>query len=538
MLGNMGMYMLMLATASALYLRLGGPWPLARLTWPTYLVCLGFIVVYQLINRAIMYTRMALRGVPLRPELIAEREDMPIEVLNLHVGIPIALLYSTNGFGPLVFLGAFILFVSIILRRRVAMLQQLENQVTQLAALNEIGRAISANLDAPRLMQAVYRESSRVIDTTNFYIALYAPDTDEVTFILNVTDGQMDATPFTRRGKKALTEHVIHTRAPLLLADRVVERAQALGIEPAGRAAQCWLGVPMLAGDQIVGMLAAQNYARPGAFTQEHVNILMTIAAQAAVALQNTRLIEALAEQERIQQELALARQIQQNLLPSPPQVPGLFIAGLCQPAQETGGDLFDFFPIGEHRLGIVIGDVTGKGMPAALLMATVRSALRAQAAHDPDPARVLGIVNRFMVNDTQGKTYVTLVYGVLDTRAWTLTLANAGHLSPLLCGRHHTPLYLDAAGRLPLGLETEIEYVNQTCALQPGQALLLYTDGVVEARNARAQFLGFERLQDIVAHQPGERLIETVLAHAAEFTGPLALEDDLTLVVIQRQAR
>ncbi len=538
MLGNFGMYMLMIVAATWAYRRLGGQVPIDRLSLSSYLDCLGFIVVYQIVNRLIMYARTLLSGLPLRPELLAEREDMPIELLSLHVGIPIAVLYVSNGFGPLMILGVFILFVSLLLRRRVAMADQLQRQVSQLSALNEIGRAISANLDIPYLMEAIYRESGKVIDTTNFYIALYEAEADQVTFILNTTEGTLNTTPTSRRGGKGLTEYVIRTRAPLLLPDRVVERARALGMEPVGRPAQCWVGVPMIASDRVIGMIAAQSYTTPNAFTQEHVDILMTIAAQAAIAIENARLLEAVARQERLRQELILARKIQQSLLPDPPEIPGWFIAGRCIQAADTGGDLFDFIPLDEHRLGIAIGDVTGKGMPAALLMATVRSALRAHAQLQSDPAEVLEALNRVMYADTRGKSYVTLVYGVLDTHTWTLTIANAGHPSPLLCGEREEPAYLDGRGRLPLGSQAQVRYIARSLTLQPGQALLLYTDGVIEARDPQAKMLGFEGLQTMVTHQPGERLIDTILERTMQFTSPRALEDDLTLVVVQRVAR
>jgi len=535
MIGNFGMYLVMIPAATWAYQRAGGAWPIDHLTLRNYFACIAFILVYQVVNRAIMYLRLFLRGLPLRDELLAEREDMPVEILSLHMGIPIALLYVSNGFGPLVFLGAFILFVSVILRRRVAMLGQLQRQVSQLSALNEVGRAISANLDIPRLMQAIYRESSKVIDTTNFYIALYQPEADEVTFILDSTDGKLSAVPVSRSRGNGLTEYVIRNRTPLLLNGSVTMQARAMGIQPTDRPSKSWLGVPLIAGDQVLGMIAAQSYTAPDVFTKEHVDVLMTIAAQAAIALQNARLLEEVAAQERMRQELALARTIQQNLLPKPPKMAGLYVVGHCMQAEETGGDLFDFILIDEHRLGVVIGDVTGKGMPAALLMATVRSALRAHAEVEPDPARVLSLVNRVMYGDARGKTYVTLAYGVLDTLAWTLTLANAGHPSPLLCGEGVEPVYLDGLGRFPLGVEPDLQYASQIYPLQAGQAVLFYTDGVVEARNAQAQMLGFEGLQAIVAHQPGERLLDAVLKSTTQFKGLLALEDDLTLVVLQR---
>jgi serine phosphatase RsbU (regulator of sigma subunit) len=265
------------------------------------------------------------------------------------------------------------------------------------------------------------------------------------------------------------------------------------------------------------------------------VDILTTIAAQAAIAIENARLLEAVAQQERLRQELELARKIQQSLLPDPPNIPGLFIAGRCLQAQETGGDLYDFIPIDESHLGFAVGDVVGKGVPAALLMATVHSVLHAYAQGQSDPAAVLEAVNQVMYHDTHGKTSVTLCYCVLDMQAWTLAFASAGHLSPLLCGKHDEPVYLSGFPGLPLGIQADLRCATQVQPLLPDQAILLYTDGAVEARDAQRRLLGFEALQAIVAHQPGERLIDTVLECVMQFVGPVALQDDLTLVVVQR---
>jgi sigma-B regulation protein RsbU (phosphoserine phosphatase) len=473
-----------------------------------------------------------LRGQSLRPVLQTEPETIPLEVLTLNVGLLIALTYTHDGFGPLVIFGAFIFIVSVLLRRR---FEQLQQRVTQLGALNEIGHAISATLDVSQLTEKIYRESSRVIDTTNFYIALYDAARDEVTFILDVTDGQLNTTPEVQRGRQGLTEHVIRTRASLLLPDDVPNRTRALGLELVGHPARCWLGVPMAAGDQVIGMIAAQNYTTPHAFTQEHVDILATIAAQAAVAIQNARLLEEVAEKERLRQELALARAIQQSLLPDPPQIPGLFLASRCLPAQETGGDLFDFIPVDEHHLGIAIGDAVGKGMPAALLMATTRSMLRAYAQNQPDPAAVLEAVNRALYEDTKGKTFVSLCYLVLDLRDWTTRLASAGHLYPLLCDENNEPIYLESPGCLPVGVEPQLRCASLDRPLRPGQAILLYTDGVVEAHDVHGRLLSFDRLRAIVARQSAERLIDAVLEGVAQFAGSVAPDDDLTLVVIKR---
>lgn len=535
--GNCGMYTVMVSAAAWVYARLGGLTPIENLSVASYLAVLAFILVYQALNRLVLYPSLVLRGQSLRAALASERESLPVEILDLHIGILIALAYVHTGLAPLVIFGVVIFLISLLLRRRVSMAEQLQRQVTQLAVLNEISRALSATLDIPHLMQKIYQECSRLIDTSNFYIALCSPDRkDEVTFVLETVDGRLDTTPETRRGGRGLTEYVINNRKPLLLPDEVETRTRALGIDVMGRrAAQCWLGVPMIAGDRVVGMLAAQSYTTPRVFTQEHLNILMTIAAQAAIAIENARLLEAVAHQERLRREFELARQIQKNLLPAPPQIAGLFIAACCQPAHEAGGDLFDFIQIDEHHLGIAIGDVAGKGMPAALLMATAQSLVRACAHYQLDPARVLEAVNEIMYKDTRGKTYVSLCYMVLDTHTWSFEFASAGHLSPLLCGQNVEPIYLFTSSSLPVGVQPSLKCSSHTHTLQPRQAILLYTDGVVEAHNPHHQMLSFDGLRTMAAHQPGERLMQTVLDGVMRFADSQALQDDLTLVVLER---
>jgi serine phosphatase RsbU (regulator of sigma subunit) len=528
---NYGTYMLMIAAASWVYDRLGGQVPLEHLDISNYIAGVGFIITYQLVNRLLLYHGLYLRGNALRQEVQTEPEVFSLELASLHLGLLIAVAYAYTGMGSLVIFGAFIFLVSFFMLRYVS---QLQRRVTQLGALNEIGRTLSATLDISSLAEAVYRESSKVIDTTNFYIALYEAEHDQVTFILDVEEGQR-CPQTTRQGGEGLTEHVIRTCSPLLLTDDVTPGAHALGVEPTDRPAQCWLGVPMIASDRVVGMIAAQSFDRPRVFTQEHVDVLMTVAAQAAIAIENAHLLEEMAEKERMRQELELARTIQQNLLPPSPVIPGLFIAGYCLPAQETGGDLFDFIEVSDTHLGIVIGDVVGKGMPAALLMTTARSMLRSHAQYQSDPAAVLRAVNSAIYADTRGKTYVTLCYVVLDLQHWTLTWASAGHLYPLLCSSDTEPVYLEGPGYLPLGIQPELAYNSQVKALSPGQTVVLYTDGVVEAHDAGRQMFGFEALRSLVAGLAGEQLIDTIVERITQFTGPTPQQDDLTLVVLQR---
>jgi len=181
----------------------------------------------------------------------------------------------------------------------------------ELEALNDLGRALASRLRIDEVAEEAYRQASRLLDTTNFYVALYDAKRDEVTFVLNVTEGQVEKPYVTRRAGRGLTEHVIRTREPLLIRENVAERLRELGVEPIGRMAHSWLGVPMLFADQVVGVIAVQSYITPRAYGEHERDLLTAIAAQAAVALENARLFE---EAHRLSERLALVAEVARQI--------------------------------------------------------------------------------------------------------------------------------------------------------------------------------------------------------------------------------
>ena len=240
-------------------------------------------------------------------------------------------------------------------------------------------------------------------------------------------------------------------------------------------------------------------------------------------------------ERQRLEQELHIARLIQQTLLPkSLPGLPGYEVAAYYQPARQVGGDFYDFLRLPDGQLGLIVGDVSGKGVPAALVMAITRTMLQA-AYRLGSPGEILEQVNNTLYRDIPPNMYVTCLAALLDSKTGQLQYANAGHDLPYL--RHADGVSKLRATGMPLGLMPDMNYEQKEITLRPGDSVLLYSDGLVEAHDPQREMFGFPRMQGFVgAHPGGATLIDTLLAELERFTGEeWEQEDDITLVTLQR---
>jgi serine phosphatase RsbU (regulator of sigma subunit)/predicted ester cyclase len=245
-------------------------------------------------------------------------------------------------------------------------------------------------------------------------------------------------------------------------------------------------------------------------------------------------------ERERIEQELRVARRIQQELLPETlPNLDGWRIATHYGPAREVGGDFYDFLELSNGRLGLVVGDATGHGMPAALVMATTRGMLRAVVRYSESPGEVLARVNEALVAEIPPSTFVTCFYGVLDPEDGRFRYANAGHNLP--CRRHGGQADELRARGMPLGLMPGMSYEEKEVVLEKGEHALFYSDGLVEAHDPQGEMFGFPRLRRMVAEHAAEdgSLVAFLMDELRSFTGGdgWEQEDDITLVTLQRSA-
>lgn len=292
-----------------------------------------------------------------------------------------------------------------------------------------------------------------------------------------------------------------------------------------------------LVGAMIVGLQREERGRIP--MSLRRVNILNGIAQQAATAVVNNQLYKESAERARMQQELDVAHTIQASFLPDgQPQITGCSVATYWQAARQVGGDFYDFLPLGDDRWGIVIADVADKGVPAALFMALSRTILRTVAFSRDDPAHVLMRANEIIGREADSDLFVTVFYGVWDPTRERITYANAGHNPPLLMQPNGTFHTLHGHGPA-LGILPEIQLKSQAIQFRPGEAMLLFTDGVTEALNEDYAEFGLERLQvaaRAVARQPAPAIVDHITAGIRDHAGDTPQFDDMTLIVIKRQ--
>ncbi len=298
---------------------------------------------------------------------------------------------------------------------------------------------------------------------------------------------------------------------------------------------QCELDIPLKIRGRVLGVFNAQH-PEIDAFPQPQRDLLEALAEHLAIAIENARLFrQERTAKERLEKENAQARRVQASLLPQTAYQLGSYsVHGKCLPMNAVGGDWFDYFPVGDDRLGVALGDVSGKGMPAALLMASTRSMLRQQARAGASAAEVLTRLNDVLCEDFPPGNFVTMVYGVLDARAGTLTLSNAGHPSPLVASKSNGG-FVEIPDGLPLGIQSA-RFGEQVIPLSPGDSALLYSDGIIEAANAHDEEFGMERLQQAVEARGDAP--DSVIAAAQEFASPNPLTDDATVLLIAGRPR
>jgi phosphoserine phosphatase RsbU/P len=277
---------------------------------------------------------------------------------------------------------------------------------------------------------------------------------------------------------------------------------------------------------------------RPTAFSQLDRQILDALAVEAASILDNAHLVERERQRQRLEQELNIAREIQQALIPHGfRDFPYFAVTGIHSPCHAVGGDYFDVFPLGDDRTAILVADVSGKGLGAALLTTMLQGALSAMTL-GTDPARVFNHINRFLCEHSEVGRYATMFFGILD-RGGQLQFINAGHPSPLILRRGEVT-ELIKEGSFPVGLIPEAEFVTQQAGLEPGDTLALFSDGVTEAMDSSEQLFGVSRLMDALSGQhdtPLDQLQKAVLESIQSFTRGADQADDVTLLLVRYRA-
>ena len=412
-----------------------------------------------------------------------------------------------------------------------------EKQLRDLSTLLEISRSMAATTDLERLLQLIIDQSMVLLDAERASLFLYDADNDEL---------------FSRIAAGA---NEIRFPADRGVAGSAVKTGQIINVPDAyqddrfnpnidkktGFRTRSILAVPLCDYEgQLVGVLQILN-KRGGPFGEHDEHLAETLAAQAGVIVQRARLLQHYVEKQRMERAMQLAREIQRNLLPSQsPAACGFDIAGFCQPADETGGDTYDFMLLPGGQWMVVVADATGHGIGPALVIAETRAILRAVSLQDSQVSIILQTVNNLLTRDLADSRFVTCFFGMLDPLAATFTYASAGH-GPLLFYDHANDTWdQENATGLPLGLMEESPYEETlTRKLITGDLAVITTDGFFEATNSAGEQFGIERMMELLREHhelPAAEIIERLRAAVAAFSAGEAQADDLTAVVIKKR--
>lgn len=298
------------------------------------------------------------------------------------------------------------------------------------------------------------------------------------------------------------------------------------------------IAVPLPKGKEAIGVIYVDNPIG-NRFTTGDLNVLATIAAVAAIKLENAKLLEHLMNQRRIEEELKVASEIQMRLLPmAPPRIDGWDMTGISLPCREVGGDYYDFIQRKQDGLlTLTLGDVAGKGIGAALLMSSLHAAVRARSNGAESIGQVMAEINQYICENAPSTKFLTLFYGNLDPRTGLLTYSNGGHNPPLVMRRDGEVQRLEAGG-LAIGIFPNEVYAEGSVAFQPGDVLLIYSDGISEASNHAAEEFGEKRLIDVLranVERSAAEIRESVDEALSQFVGAAPPHDDMTLMVVKR---
>jgi sigma-B regulation protein RsbU (phosphoserine phosphatase) len=396
--------------------------------------------------------------------------------------------------------------------------------VQVLMKLQRIAPLITSALDLDVLLDRVANDIAASIGCVEVSVWLRDPGGDEM-----VLHGVRGCTSYKKGEKIGLRGMVGHCAATgrMRYANDVRLDPYYIACEPDVRSE---VTVPLKLEGEVIGVLSV-DHKQTNAFSEDELQVFEALAGHIAVAIENARLFRfERMQRERMEGEAEEARAVQQALfLKAVPLIPGFAFETAWHPAGALAGDWFDLIDLGDARCGIVLADVSGKGMPAALLMSATRAILRSLVKLDPSPGRILAQLNQTLLEDFPTGKFVTMIYAVLDANTRTITVASAGHLRPLLIDR--TCSFLDVETGMPLGLGLSV-YPERTLSLNPGTQLLFYTDGITEAMNVSGEEYGASRLLE--HFQDSNACVEQLIEEVQRFGRGSDHTDDATAVLIR----
>ena len=409
---------------------------------------------------------------------------------------------------------------------------RISRQAKSLLLLNEIARELTSILNVDELLKRIGELVSRLIDFQMFSILLVDAAGEKLQHRFSLRFQENIHLKNDIPIGKGIVGAAAEQKKAVLIRD-VKKDTRYIETNPETRSE---LAVPLIYKDKVIGVLDLEH-TKKGFFTDDHQRTITTLAAQIAIALENARLYEEIGKQERrLERDLAMARELQFRLLPpSRPQLANLEIAAKFSPARAIGGDLYDFIKYSQSRMAFVIGDISGKGAPAAIYAALVSGILRSHAPMEPGPAEMLAAVNYSLAERRIDGQFCSLIYSVWDDQNLTLQVANSGLPRPIYCHKGKTQ-FIEATG-LPLGLFDDAEYDEFTFQAEPEDLFVFFSDGILDATNRAGDLFGRTRLEKIIsncADNSADSIVKSVFKAVAEHAAGVETFDDETVVAIR----
>ncbi len=416
-------------------------------------------------------------------------------------------------------------------------IQRLRAAVQELAVLNDIATAISSVYELDQVVELIVLKCVKHLKVEQGAVMLLEDEqsSDPFQTMIRQADSQTEIIPY-HLGVQ-LSGWMLQNQKPLIVNDFQHDDRFKVGAN-LEFPIRSLLSVPLRLQGRMIGLLNVFNKQDESGFTEEDQRLLSIIAAQSAQVIENARLYEEEQVLMRMEEDLRVAYEIQVNLLPEAnPEIPGYDIAGKSIPAREVGGDYYDFIEISEDRWAFCLGDISGKGVPASILMANLQATLRSQTLFGNSCRECLERSNKLLYRSTDIQKFATLFYGILDIQKHHVEYSKAGHEAPFLFAKNSEVRRLNTGGTI-LGFMENSSYNEETIPFKPGDVLVIYSDGITEAMNEEEEQFGEEGLEPVIRENielPAEQLIDRIVEAARAFAGEQPPMDDMTLLVIKR---
>ena len=415
-------------------------------------------------------------------------------------------------------------------------IQRLQRAVRELSFLNELARAIGAQINSDKIMQTIIHKSLHAVGAMQGVITLVesSQEKGQLKTLVRSMVSSSSQTPF--HIQQSIVGWMQIHKKPLVVTDPTHdERFKGIPWDQTIRTVLC---VPMMVKSDLIGVLTMYNKKGDAVFTDGDMRFLSIIAMQSAQVVENARLQEKEKELEHMQAEIRLASKIQTNLLPKMiPSVKGYDVAGSMIAAQGVGGDYYDFISLDNDRVALCLGDVSGKGLPASLLMANFQATLRSQVFISASPKECMRRANELLFRSTADDKFATLFLGILDAQNHTLTYCNAGQDHPCLFALDASCKRLATGGPM-VGAFDGADFAEESIELHAGDTIVAFSDGYTEAMNKQTEQFTDQRIQQAlekVLSKSAKEIIEYVVGEIKTHTAGIPQSDDMTMIVVKR---